>query len=159
MTEQEITLLNRKILSEIDRHEVRRLFSYPECELDGDFIGFLNSYADLPEKIPKDWIIIDFGCYQALQGYLFKDHAKYIGVDCGVSTEWRLRQDNTEYYKCMIQDFITAVMPKLNLDFQKIFAVCSYVPDIQAREMVRNTFPYFRDKYCSEIQERLPERE
>jgi len=150
--------LNSEILSEIDRQEVNRLFSYPECELDGDFIAFLNSYADLKEIVPKGWTILDLGCYQALQGHLYKDHARYIGVDSGVSSEWRLRQDNAEYYECTIQDFIERILPELDIDLEKTFAVCSYVPDKQAREMVRNTFPYFRDKYCSEVHERLPER-
>ena len=44
------------------------------------------------------------------------------------------------------------------LNPEKTFAVCSYVPDEQARKMVRSIFPYFRDKYCNEIYENLPER-
>ena len=148
--------LNKKIISGIGIQETKRLFSYPECELEYDFLGFLNSYADLPEQIPHDWTLIDFGCYQAFQGYLFRNYAKYIGVDCGISNAWRLRQDNAEYHERTIQDFIAEHLHELNLE--KTFAVCSYVPDEQARKMVRSIFPYFRDKYCNEIYENLPER-
>lgn len=147
--------LTRNILSEIGNQEVNRLFSYEKCELEYDFIAFLDSYADLKEIVPKDYTIIDLGCYQALQGHLFRDYAGYIGVDMSIPIEYRLRQNNAEYYDCTIQEFIEHILPELNLDLKKAFAVCSYVPDMQAREMVRNTFPYFRDKYCDDIHEYL----
>ena len=150
--------LTRTILSEIGKQEVSRLFSYEKCELEYDFIAFLDSYADLKEIVPKNYIVIDLGCYQALQGHLFRDHAGYIGVDSGVPSAYRLRQDNAEYYDCTIQKFIEKILPELNFNTEKVFAVCSYVPDMQAREMVRNTFPYFRDRYCDEIHEHLPNR-
>ncbi len=158
MTEKEETMLNQKILAEIGRLEVSRLFSYPECELEEDFIAFLNSYADLPEIIPENWTVIDFGCYQAVQGHLFRHHAKYIGIDNAVANKWRLQQDNAEYHECTIQHFIKHILPDSGIDVNRTFAVCSYVPDKQAREMVRTVFPYFRDKYCSEVCEHLPER-
>ncbi|MDE6678288.1 MAG: hypothetical protein K2K02_04535 [Ruminococcus sp.] len=94
--------LTRKIITEIGKHEVSRLFSYEKCELEYDFIAFLNSYCDSPEIIPKDYIVIDLGYYQALQGHLFREHAKYIGVDTGVPLAYRLKQNNAEYYECTI---------------------------------------------------------
>ena len=149
--------LTRKIITEIGKQETDRLFSYEKCKLEYDFIAFLNSYYDLQEIIPKNYIVIDLGCYQAFQGHLFREHTKYIRVDTGVPSAYRLRQNNAEYYECTIQNFIENILPELDFDLDRVFAVCSYVPDIQAREMVRNTFPYFRDRYCDEIQEHLPE--
>ena len=60
--------------------------------------------------------------------------------------------------KKTIQEFINSDLHFLNLNMDKVFAICSYVPDEEARKMVRNTFKYYRDIYCSEIYERLPQK-
>lgn len=139
--------------------EGRRLFSYPDCELDCSFIGFLESYADLKD-VPKDFTVIDIGCCQAFQGDYYKEHKQYIGVDIAVPIEQRLRQDNAEYYDGSGQDFIEKTLPELidkGLDLNKTIAICSYVPDEKLQQMVADTFPYHRVIYCDDmISEKLP---
>ena len=58
----------------IGKSEMQRLFCYEYCELTPDFLGFLNSYYDL-QTIPKDFTIIDIGCYQALHGVIYSEWA------------------------------------------------------------------------------------
>ena len=156
MTEAEHLQCTRDLLNQIGNQEVSRLFSYECCECDSSFVAFLESYWDLKEIIPKDFTVIDFGCYQAFQGALFREHEKYIGVDCGISSLWRLQQSNAIYFECSIQEFIQDILPKENLNLEKVFAICSYVPDDEARKMIRDTFPYFRDRYCNEVTEKIP---
>ena len=127
----------KKIGFEIPSEEYREVLEQPECEYDiaAGFFGFLEPYEAVAEFVPKNRIIIDFGCYLAYQSYLFKDHKKYIGVD--VVNMKRFTPKNAEHYVCTIQEFI-----KNNSDLVKeeVFAICSYVPDDEAREMVKNTF-------------------
>lgn len=147
-------------IKESDPNELKRLYSWEYCELDPEFPAFLDVYADLKDKVPKEFTVIDLGCCQALQGDYFKEHVAYIGVDNGVPNEWRLRQSNAQYHECSIQQFIQEVLPGLGLDLNKTFAVCSYVPDEEARKMVRDTFPFHREYYvgCA-LSERLPDKE
>lgn len=148
-----------KVLQSIGREETERLFSDPELELGLDFIGFLAVYADLKE-LPKDFTIIDIGCNMAFQGDYFKEHERYIGVDSYQPEEWRLRQDNADYYTEMGQAFIQETLPKLierGLDLEKTMAICSYVPDKELQQMVAETFPYHRVQYCDDmISEKYP---
>lgn len=62
--------------------QMKKVFSYPDCELESDFLGFVDEYAE--EQIPEDFTVIDFGCYQAVQACYFEHCKKYIGVDCAV---------------------------------------------------------------------------
>lgn len=109
------------------------------CEYDRDFLGFLDVYRPLADLIPKDKIVIDFGCYLAAQAYYFKDHKKYIGVD--VLDMYRFTPPNAEHYIGSIQDYIKKEFhPKGRLDNLDYFAICSYVPDDDAMELVSRTF-------------------
>lgn len=152
---------SKKLSHLIGKSEIQRLFSYEYCELEPDFLGFLNSYYDL-QTIPKDFTIIDIGCYQALQGIYFRDHKQYIGVDIDTPTEYMLRQENSEYYCMSGQRFIKNKFSKLlknGLEIDKTFAICSYVPDEELWKMISETFPYHRIKYCDNmISEKLPIR-
>jgi len=151
--------LTKEILNCVDREELKRVFSYEWCELDGGFLGFLDSYEDLRNKIPKDFTIIDFGCYQAIQSYYFKNHKKYIGVDNGLDIEYCLRQNNAEYYCDEIKHFIKEEISKLNLDLNKVFAISSYVPSDECMDLVAVTFPYYRVCYVGyKTRENLPEQ-
>lgn len=142
--------LQRTVLKMIDEEEKKRLFSYEFCEIEPDFIAFLENYHDLSLRLPKDTTIIDIGCYQALQSVLFRNHIKYIGVEPSVPTEWRLQQNNTEYYSQTGQRFIQATLPELmksGLDLQKTFVICSAVPDRNLQEMIQTVFPRYRISY------------
>lgn len=129
--------------------QMKKVFSYPDCELESDFLGFVDEYAE--EQIPEDFTVIDFGCYQAVQACYFEHCKKYIGVDCAVPIEYRFPTQNAEYYNTTIQNFIKNIMPTMQLDLNKIYAICSYVPDEEAQKLVADTFPYAKVVYCDKI--------
>lgn len=164
MTEDEKYLREcRNILKSIGKDEVRRLFSYAECEVEPDFLGFLDNYKDIPEKLPHDFTIIDIGCYMAFQADYFKEYKHYIGVEPDVPNEYRLKQHNAEYYEQSAQRFVVDTLPKLidnGLDLQKTFAICSAVPDKEARKLVCDIFPYHRVAYPAQTTiESFPEKQ
>ena len=152
--------LTDSLLHSIPASEVKRLFSWKQSEVDNEFVAFLDVYVDMRDAIPKDYAIIDLGCYQAWQANYFKEHARYIGVDSAVPSEWRLQQGNSEYYECSIQDFIRNSLPELvkeGLDLEHTLAICSYVPDKEARNMVCEAFPFHRVFYVGQpLREQLP---
>ncbi len=140
-----------RILNE-HKKEMEPVKNYEYSELGCDFLGFLEEYSCL--NIPNNFTVIDLGCYQAVQALYFKNSALYIGVDNGCPCDSRLLQENTMYFKDSIQHFIQIELPKLckkGLNLNKTFAICSYVPDKEAQKMVRETFPYHKVVYCSEI--------
>lgn len=71
----------KKLRELIPDREYERILDSPFCEVDCDYLGFTEVYGNLAEIIPKDKIILDLGCYAGLQGYFFKDHKGYIGID------------------------------------------------------------------------------
>lgn len=128
----------RSLIPDDEYHEV---MSQDMCELDSEFLGFVDVYKNLSRIIPKGSIVIDFGCYLAAQTYFFARHKMYIGVD--VVSMRRFTPPNSVHYTMSIQNFIQIEVPKLfeEYDELKLCAICSYVPDFQATEMVRKTFP------------------
>jgi hypothetical protein len=156
MTEQEVTAFYRdetkSLLHSIGKERVGKLSEWEYCEADYEFVAFLENYKDLAE-LPKDFTIIDIGSNQSFQAEYFKDHKKYIGVEPCLPDEYRLQQDNAEYYNQTAQQFIAETLPRLieqGLDLEKTFAVCSAVPDREAREQVAETFLYCRVAYPAE---------
>lgn len=128
----------RSLIPDDEYHEV---MSQDMCELDSEFLGFVDVYKNLSRIIPKGSIVIDFGCYLAAQSYFFARHKMYIGVD--VVSMRRFTPPNSVHYTMSIQNFIQIEVPKLfeEYDELKLCAICSYVPDFQATETVRKTFP------------------
>ena len=127
--------------------QIKKVFSHPMCQYDYTFLGFLDVYASIPE-LPEDFIIIDFGCYLGVQAIYFQQYQSYIGVDTFDILEYAFQTENNTYYQKSIQDFIKDMH---NLDLNKCFAICSYVPDENARQLVINTFPYHKVQYCDDI--------
>lgn len=139
-----------KLINSIGKKEIDRLYAYDYCDLDYEFIGFIENYSDLKDKIPKDFTIIDFGSYMSLQADYFKDFDKYIGVEPCVPLEYRLIQNNAEYYHTTAQQFVEDDLPKLiknGLDKDKVFAIASAVPDTEVREVIKDNFKYYRIAY------------
>lgn len=139
------------------REKIKKVFDYKYSELEFDFLGFLESYEPFSNIIPLDFTIIDLGCYQAVQAVCFENYARYIGVDIGCPVSSRFEQDNAEYYCCTIQDFYNKELPKLNLNPEKVFVICSYVPDKEAQDIACK-FKYNYVVYCNDvISKQLPE--
>ena len=136
--------------------EMQRVFSYQRCELQRDFLGFLHVYKGI--QVPAYFTIIDLGCNQAVQAQYFKHCRCYIGVDSSIPNSTRFPQPNAQYFRCTIQQFILDILPTMGLSMSNVLAVCSYVPDADARKLVADTFPFARVVYGDEvICDRLPQ--
>ena len=121
----------------IPNNQTRWVFSQKDCELEHDFLGFTEFYKHLSFIIPTHFTIVDLGCGYAPQSFYFTKHKQYIGVD--VFEGERFFALNTRHYTKTIQDYVRTDISKL--DLCEVFAICSYVPDEEAKELVRNTFP------------------
>jgi hypothetical protein len=117
----------------IEKEQIESVMNQDMCELDCTFLGFIEIYEHLSYIIPKNYTIIDFGCYLAAQGFYFQDHNKYIGVD--LTELKRFTFKNTTHYIKSIQSFIFENLQEYDLD--ETFIICSYVPDREAKEMIR----------------------
>ena len=125
--------------------KINEIFSRSEtagAELDYTFLGFEDVYKAVTLFVPKGKIIIDLGCSYAFQSWYFKDYKKYIGVDSGICCNDVLEIENSKFYFTSIQHFIKNVFPTIGYDKKDVFAICSYVPDEEARQMVKEFFPY-----------------
>lgn len=126
--------------------EYRRLLQIPqvaEClkwkdsELSSDFLGFLDDYRDLADKL-GDMTIIDLGCNQAIQAIYFPER-DYIGVDV-IPTDVRFKTRSTYHKQMKIQDYC-AMLNKEGFDIYNTFAFCCNVPDHDGVwDYVRSTF-------------------
>lgn len=129
----------------IPKEKIKKVFEASEtvgAECDFTFLGFEDVYKAATLFVPKSRVIIDFGCAYAFQSWYFRDYRKYIGVDNGVKKNDVLKTENSDFYFMSIQNFIREIFPILGYMEEEIFAICSYVPDEEAREMVRKFFPY-----------------
>lgn len=150
------------LVKSLDKEQLHKVLSYEYCEIAEDFVGFLHSYKDLADNLPKDTTIIDIGGCYGIQGEYFKDFAEYILVEPNVPAEHTYNTPNTTVITATGQDFIKNALPVLQengLDLNKTFCICSYVPDEKLRnELIPETFPYYRATYAGcKTHQRLPE--
>ena len=103
-----------------------------------------GTYYMLSKMIPKDWTVIDFGCAYNAQSYFFQNHARHIAIE----PEWKNTDFHFEYFiaprtEIMFttgQDFINDLLPNMNLNIDKTFAIVNYVPSGACNLLVRQTF-------------------
>ena len=133
----------------IPKDKLDRIFETSQtvaAECDYTFLGFEEVYKAVTLFVPKSKVIIDLGCAYAFQAWYFREYRKYIGVDNDCKdvriTLNELGINNANYFSCSIQKFIEIVFPALPYTLNEVFAVCSYVPDREVREMVRKFFPH-----------------
>jgi hypothetical protein len=103
------------------------------CDIDGDFLGFIDTYYYLSKLIPKSWVVVDFGCAYNPQAYYFRRHRAFVGVDKGIKK--RFHFENTELFDGTIKDYLKTKPSK-----EKVFAICNNVPS-KEKEMVRRYYP------------------
>lgn len=132
------------LANKIPNEEIKKVFDESltaSAELDHSFLAFEEVYKGIVNFVPKHKIIVDLGCAYAFQAYYFKDYKQYIGIDCGFcSDSGRYKTANTIFYNMTIQDFCKKVIDE-NWNLNDVFAICSYVPDDEARDCARKTFP------------------
>lgn len=117
--------------------------SNANAELDCSFLCFEDIYIKALEVTTRETIIIDLGCAYATQSWFFRDYKKYIGVECSGDEKTVIHIENSKFYFTTIQNFIKEVLPTLDINLNNVFAICSYVPDEEARQMIIDTFPYY----------------
>ena len=117
------------------------------AELDSTFLAFEEVYKGIRNFVPKSWTILDIGCGYAAQAYYFRDYKKYIGVTLPMEGAKYYRTENMELYGTSAQEFIPRFV--IDNDVSKVFAICSYVPDAVAQQLVRDCFPYHLVYYPS----------
>lgn len=132
-----------RLYREIPRSMLDKLWAdnHNEVDMDYTFLGFEDVYAAVTQFVPKSKTILDLGCAYGTQAWFFREYKQYIGVE-GSDIIPMETQNSLYFTKTSIQDFISVILPKLNLNMEEIFAVCSYVDDETARELVRKTFPH-----------------
>ena len=94
-----------------------------QCDLSPDFLGFVGIYYNLSKIIPLDRTIYDMGCSCAFQGWFFRYHRKYIGVDLMCPVDQRLKMDTSHHVKSTIGEYVKTIVPT-----SPHFAICNYVP-------------------------------
>lgn len=163
-------LLEHNLIPRIEFHRVFTESYTASAEMDPSFLCFDEPYQIAACVADKDSIIIDFGCAYAPQSYYFKHCSAYIGVDLPMpmpsnplmsyrfEPETRFTPDNASFYIMTIQKFLKEVYPTLDIPKEKVIAICSAVPDEEAQELVKQTFPVHYVWYPGQIADNtLPE--
>lgn len=122
--------------------ELQEKFASGDSELGWDFLGFEENYHVLAELLPKHFTVVDMGCYQAAQCYLFQDFKAYVGVDIfdnrlrqhGYRPPERFAVKNTTHFICTIQDFLLNY--KKRFDPETTYYIASAVPDFIGTDMM-----------------------
>lgn len=135
----------------LPKDQIERVMHSQMCDIDPEFLGFIDIYRSLAAIIPRHWTVVDLGCAYAAQAFLFVDHKSYIGVDLPASAfssgEERFHARNTIHYRMTIADFCDKHIDDLDMD--TTFAICSYVPPWHndniaiARKTFKNVFTYY----------------
>lgn len=127
----------------IPRAELKRLLSQDYCELEPDFLCFEPAYQAVAKYVPKDYIIVDCGCYLALQAYLFREHRRYIGIDCLEKQQLfqnleRASTANSLMLSTRVQD-----MRSWLWQGERLYVMAVAVPDREVQEAVRRMPNHF----------------
>lgn len=105
----------------------QKLLSY-ECEIEADRLYMGTCYEAASFIIPEDKIILDIGCYMGAQGFLFENHAGYIGIDAFLISDMDNRSfktKNSSYYG----QYLDYGLPDFgNIDFNDIYVLMNAVP-------------------------------
>jgi len=121
----------------LDPLQVNKLTDWEHNEIDLEF-PYGGPYDNLATIIPKSRKIVDFGCYMGLQAVHFTGHAGYIGID-HIPVEHRYETNNSRHYQVDIRA-VCENPTKYGIDVTKDFAICCWVPDIEAVTLVKTTF-------------------
>ena len=146
MTKQDIfEASNSLLLSMLPKEQVESVFKQKECDIEPQFLGFVDIYEQLSKIIPKHFTVIDLGCAYNPQCFFFKDHKQYIAID--ISDCEKFKTDNCTIYNESIRYFIDTHLGEFNLE--QTFAICSYVPNWygdnlkMVRDSFKNLFVYY----------------
>jgi len=124
----------RRLLRLIPPRLLQEMLVQDTCELEEDFLGFMEPYDAVSRFLPEKYEVIDFGCYMAAQSFFFQNHRRYVGVDVYDEKLQRFSTKNSFMISGKIQEV-------LNWFPTSSYAICSAVPDFDAVELVKERFP------------------
>ena len=137
-------MFNDKVFEKIkNTNQIEKLNSfYCELEPTGLYMGY--SYEAASFIIPKNFVIVDLGCYMGAQGFLFEDFKKYIGIDIFEKyfndSPKRFETSNSEHFCMSIQEFLNSEDFK-NLDLNNTYAIMNAVPIKEEMKEIFDAFP------------------
>lgn len=101
------------------------------CEIEPFNLYMGCCYEAASFIIPKDYTIIDLGCYMAAQSFLFEEYDGYIGVDVydryDKDVPERFESKNSTHYSMDIEDFLKYIT--LFKDPDKYYVIMNAVPE------------------------------
>lgn len=112
----------REIMDSEYRAQLEAIFDYAECEVEPSFMGFLSQYEALSRIIPYGRTVYDFGCCNAIQGWFFRKHKAYVGVDPLIGKSPVLHIPQGQYFPQTAGEFLES-----NQLDQRSFAISNYV--------------------------------
>lgn len=141
--------INHYLINQLPADQINAVMSQRECDIDNEFLGFVDTYYHLSNLIPKHFTVLDFGCAYNAQSFFFTNHLRYIAVD--ISECVKFKAGNCEIFNTTIRYFINKELPKLNLDLDECFAICNNVPDWDDKnsQLVRFAFGNLYSFYTS----------
>lgn len=139
-----------KLMKKIPKEEKYRVFNQAMCDIDCEFVGFIQTYYVLSKLIPKDWTIFDFGCSYNAQCYFFDKHKEYHAIepigDNGQCTEL-FHAENTIIHRCTTGEFLKFRFPKMDIDINKCFAIVNNVPNWYGEDSMKLVRDSFKNCY------------
>ena len=64
--------IEQELLKIIPKEQIDKVFNQKLCDIDEEFLGFLNQYKALSSLIPKHFTVIDLGCAYNPQCFYFE---------------------------------------------------------------------------------------
>ena len=113
------------------------------CDIEPEFLGFVDTYYYLSKIIPLHFTVIDFGCAYNPQCFFFEKHNKLISVDIGKFKKFNNSKNNTIVEEG-IDDFINERHKDFDMD--ETFAICSYVGTNEiktVKSMFKNVYTFY----------------
>ena len=139
----------RSLIPDNDWKRIMHSDAAAEINSDNNVCGYGGrTYYNLSKMIPLDWCVVDVGASYGCQSALFTRHKRYIAVEPlkeepeGWHIE-RYQAEGTEFYPMTAGEFVREVLPNLDLNMNKTFAICNYVPHWYGEnpmELVRTNF-------------------
>ncbi len=133
--------------------QCKDVFNSHTCEIEPVFMGFVTQYYHLSQMIPKDYIILDMGCYASAQGYFFQDYRKYIGIDTYLGKRFQFK--NTINLVKDIGEVVDKWKDKKNIT-NNTFVICNYVSALlgeKKNQAMRNSFCNIFNFYPTETRQ------
>ncbi|WP_215844013.1 SAM-dependent methyltransferase [Acidithiobacillus montserratensis] len=142
--------VNGELLENLHRQvpdQLGRILEAGLCDIDVDFLGFVDLYAGLAQIIPhpEETTVVDFGCAYAPQAWYFQKFSGYVGIDVCDATN-RFVFANTQHEQVHISEYLNRLESGDVLIPGRSFAILSYLPTNSEIEMrIYSNFPnHFR---------------